>query len=293
VTKQQTFVDQGGDGWRADDLDGNWWQTCPHCGLDAACRLRPDTIHYADMWCGACRTHRWLKTPRIMIMSTDVQNSVPTPAIDNPWEIPVTTGGGGDYELCPAGNYPGTIIALIDAGFHDAQNQKDGSTYQRRILIIAFEITKRNKDGKPFVLADRQTWSMSNNSNFYALVTNLTGPKKEGERFDPRVLAGMPVMVQVTNNTVQDRKGKDKVYHNIGTVAQFPEGLPFPTPSRPPLIWSVMEGKPVPDVSWLPYVYGETVAGIIASSHEYKAGRVPQSRPEPAAATADGNDIPF
>jgi hypothetical protein len=142
------------------------------------------------------------------------------------------------------------------------------------------------------VLADRQTWSMSNNSNFYALVTNLTGPKKEGERFDPRVLAGMPVMVQVTNNTVTDKKGKDKTYHNIGTVAQFPEGLPFPTPSRPPLIWSVMEGKPVPDVSLAALRLRRDRGRHHRQQPRVPGRQSPQSRPEPAPAAADGR-CPF
>ena len=218
-------------------------------------------------------------------MSTGTQ--APTTAQD-PWKIPVTTGGQGDFELCPAGNYPGTIVALIDAGFHDAQDMKSGKPYERRILIVAFEITKKKKDGTGFILAERFTWSMANNSNFFQLACNLTGPKREGETFDPRVLVGMPVMVQVTNSTVE-KNGKSNTYHNIGTVAQFPEGLPVPIPTRPGITWSVMEGKPKPELSWLPYVYGESVSGIIDKSAEAKAGRIPAA----GAVEVEENKPPF
>ena len=61
-------------------------------------------------------------------------------------------------------------------------------------------LPKKKKDGSPFILAERYTWSMSNNAHFYTLAVNLTGAKKEGERFDPRTLLGKFVMVQVTNN---------------------------------------------------------------------------------------------
>lgn len=188
----------------------------------------------------------------------------------NPWLMEAGVGGDGEYVLCPAGNYPGTIIAIIDIGHHDDVN-KNGKQINVHRLIVAFGLAKKRPDGKPYILVERYTWSMSDVSNFYKLACGVTGTKyKTGEQFDPRRLAGMPCMIQVTNST----KG-EKVYHNIAGAAQFPEGLPPPIPTCTPLVWSVFDRTPIPDTSWIPYVYGDSVASLIESSDESKAGLIP------------------
>ncbi len=194
--------------------------------------------------------------------------------ITDPWSMDVTTkNGNGDYVLCPAGNYAGTIVGLFDVG-HQAGTNKDGSTYDRRQLVLVFELAKKRPDGKPFVLAERYTWSMSNKSNFYGLACSLTGITfKDGDKFDPRKLLGMACMVQVSNTAPND---KGKQYHNIAGVAMFPEGLPAPQPSVAPVCWSIFEGTPLPECSWVPYVYGESVPVMVESSTEFKAGTCPR-----------------
>jgi hypothetical protein len=271
-------------------VETDWWADCPRCGREAPCKLRPDTKLYAELWCWHCLHIHWLEKPKREEhpMSTAMMDGTTY----DPWSMEVKTAGGGEYELCPAGNYPACICAMIDVGNHDA-NDKDGKPYQRRQLVLAFELAKKRKDGTPFVLAERYTWSMSNNSHFYTLATNLTGAKREGERFDPRVLLGKFVMVQVTNNE-STKNGKTKTYHNVGAVAQFPEGLPTPQSVRTPVAWSVMQDEPPPDTGWLPYVYGESVAKMIENSHEFRAGRVPKSAAHATAiAAGKDDDIPF
>lgn len=271
-------------------LETDWWDICPKCGGEAPCKLRPDTRFYAELWCWACLHLHWLKRPEKE--SKEMATVTTTQAPYDPWSMEVTTAGSGDYELCPAGNYPAQICAMIDVGHHDANNN-DGKPYQRRLLVLAYELTKKKKDGSPFILAERYTWSMSNNANFYSLAINLTGPKKEGERFDPRTLLGMFVMVQVTNQETT-KNGKSKTYHNVGTVAQFPEGLPAPQATRTPIVWSVMQGDPPPDTSWIPWIFGESVGKLIENSHEFKAGKVPRSAADAAAKPAgQGSDVPF
>lgn len=266
-------------------VETDWWDACPRCGHEAPCKLRPDAKYYAELWCWSCLHLQRLQRPKKE--SESMATATATTTAYDPWQMEVTTGGGGEYELCPPGNYPACICALVDVGHHDA-NDKDGNPYQRRLLVLGYELAKKKKDGKPFILAERYTWSMSNNANFYTLAVNLTGPKKEGERFDPRTLVGMFVMVQVTNQETT-KNGKTKTYHNVGTVAQFPEGLPTPQATRTPMAWSVMENQPPPDTSWLPYVYGESVAKMIEASHEFKAGKVPATA---AAAVLSEEDRP-
>jgi hypothetical protein len=225
-------------------------------------------------------------------MSATAEMTAPVVASD-PWEMEVGAGGsGGDYVLCPPGNYPANIIGLVVVGHQDETNDK-GESYQSLKLVLAFRLAKKRPDGKPFILAEKYTWSMKNTSNFYALACGLTGKKyQDGEKFNPKSILGICCMVQVAN--ASGKKDPSKTYHNIAGVAQFPEGLPAPMVDSPPLAWAVFDGKPLPDVSWIPHVYGESVAKMVESSAEWKAGKVPTGPPK-----ADGNgatkdsDIPF
>ncbi len=210
-------------------------------------------------------------------MSTPDTMAIPA-ATNDPWEMEVGTGGS-DYENCPPGNYPGNVVALIDVGMQQ-ETSKDGEAFQARKLVVAFKLVKKDSKGKPFVVAERYTWSMRDNSNFYALASGLTGRKfAQGETFSPKSIAGMPCMVQIIARDGRDKKGNARTYSNIGSVAQFPEGLPFPTVDSPPLCWSVREGKPLPDVSWVPRVYGDDVAKMVRESDEYAKGLIPEVKP--------------
>ena len=101
---------------------------------------------------------------------------------------------------------------------------------------------------------------MNDSANWYKLVSGLTGKKfAEGDKFDPRSVLGMPCMLMITNSIVS-REGKDKTYHNVESIAQFPDGFPFPTQYRPPVCWSILEGiDKMPPLGWVPYIYGETL----------------------------------
>jgi hypothetical protein len=235
-------------------------------------------------------------------MSTGTQTAPDTTY--DPWEMEVGGAGGqGDYVLCPAGNYPATIVGLLDVGHHPATNDK-GESYDSRKLLVVFELAEQRPDGKPFVLAERYTWSMKSNSNFYSLASNLTGRSfAEGDRFDPRTLLGQAVMCQVVHKAVQKEKGT-KTYHNIGSITQYPKGLPKPAPTITPVAWSALSGQALPDLPWVPHVYGESLGDLVTASREYQAGKIPpiaKANGKPATSTAtaaassggDDNSIPF
>src|SRR5262245_46269249 len=124
-----------------------------------------------------------------------------TATIDD-WTMEVPKPGQGDYVLCPAGNFPATIIAVIDVGTHEETNQNNREARKVRKVVLAFELKKQKPDGKPFILADRYTWSMSEKAKFYGIVCGVIGRKfREGEKFDPRMLLGTAVMLNVSNDT--------------------------------------------------------------------------------------------
>lgn len=211
-------------------------------------------------------------------MATQPTQSKSPQSPKNPWEMKVGSGSSDGYEyvLCPPDNYPGTIVGIYDIG-HQHVKLKDGTEQDVRKIVVVFELSeKRPTDGKPFILLERYTWSMRDNSNFYALVKNVTGSTfRDGETFNPLSLMGTHVMVGVTNTQAGER-----TYHNVGSVGRFPKSFPAPPEPVTKLIaWSVLSGEPFPrEAESLPFVYGKSIYTLATESSEWKS-RVAPSAP--------------
>jgi hypothetical protein len=225
--------------------------------------------------------------------------SIPSPAMNtngnkatsNPWDIPVGGGGaGGEYVCCPPGNFPGTIVGIFDIGYQAEKDMKTQTLVERRKVVLIYELAKKQPDGKPFVLAKRYTWSMNEKSNLYKDVTNITGARfKEGEKFNPLSLLGVPVMVNVTNT-----QSGEKTYHDITALSQFPEGFTVPTPTHEQTAWSVCTNEPFPDgMEWLPFVYGKSIKTLAEESVEFKNRSDDPIATSTASNPGTDDDIPF
>lgn len=196
---------------------------------------------------------------------------------DQIWEQEASKGGEqGDWETCPAGNFPATIVGLFDVGTQKEFDRQKNETYEVRQLVLVLELIEEDSKGKNFYQAKKFTWSMRDNSNWYKLVTALTGKKfAEGEKFDPRKLMGLPCMAMVVHTNGTTKKGKAATFANLETISQFPKGFPAPAKHRDPVCWSVSEGKSLPDVAWVPNLYGKSVTTLAESSKEYAKGMMP------------------
>jgi hypothetical protein len=195
-------------------------------------------------------------------------------------------GQGGDWENPPEGNHPARVSALIAVGSHDA-NANDGSVYQRKIAIIAFELACTKKDGSRFTVAKDFTLTLALNGNLYALVKTLAGAKAIGEGFDPSWIVNRPCMVQITHST---GKKPDSVYANIQAVTALPSGLKHPAGQCD--VWDIDDfaTAPLPDLSRIPRVYHHGLSRMLSTrewieqSHEMEGKRLP--------ARANGDPVP-
>ncbi len=203
----------------------------------------------------------------------------------DPWEMQTSTGGpAGDWELCPAGNFPGTIVGLFDVGLHEKES--DSGVYEARQFVLVIESTKKTSKGARFYFSKMYTGSMRDNSNFYKLVSSLTGRKfAEGEKFNPKSLVGMPVFANVTQSEVE-KNGKKKTYHNLENITAWPEDFPLPdkVSFRTPVVWSVRDGTPRPDCSWVPPIFGKDISRLVSMSKEFKQGAVGATTEAPTRA---------
>lgn len=213
---------------------------------------------------------------------------IPDASTYDPFEMTVPAAGQGDFEPCPPGNQVGTIVALFDVGTHDEDFK--GKVAEKRKMVVCFELQKKKKDGAHFVLSKMYTMSMADKGNWYKLVTGISARRfKEGEKFTARSMIGTPCMIMVTNET-KTVENKEKTYVNIETISQFPEGFDIPKDYRPPVVWSMHFGTPLPDTSWVPHVYGQTIKGILEESKEFAAGKITfAAEPPKEEAPADPN----
>lgn len=182
----------------------------------------------------------------------------------SPWKKKVSESGDGDFVPCPPGNHPGRVAAIFDVGHHaEVFNGKAKDTQK---LVIVFELSKKDSNGKPYCMAVRYTFSTNEKSNFFKVVQSMLGRAfQPGEEIDVESLLGLVVLVNVVH-----KPSGDKTYANVTSVSCYPEGMPQPTFQHEPILWSIQElpGRPFPEQGWLPRVYGKPIKQVVEESRE-------------------------
>jgi hypothetical protein len=180
-----------------------------------------------------------------------------------------------EFELCPPGNHFGSVICLVDAGWHDENDSKTGAVFSIRKLIVGYELSVNKKDGSPFYFAETMSLSLTQGSKLYKLCEKLQGGLAVGSTVSVRGLLGRPCLVEITHTEGKSKSGESRTYPKLNGVSSVPQGMPPIPPRRAPLIWSVAEGTPIPDIGFLPQIYGDKPVDIVRSSKEFKEGKVP------------------
>jgi len=211
-------------------------------------------------------------------------------ANSNPF-APKATNKSADFEQCPAGNYPGLLVALIDEGTHYASYQNQPERKVRKIFFV-FEVEAPGKDG-----ADRRFYIgadfsmgydsagglvMGKKSNLRKLMEGWSGkPYADGEVPEFTKALGRPCLI----NVIHEPRG-DRSYARLASVSRPVKGMAAITPTRSPFSYIADSKDPVPGASddekseWLPRVYGERIHTIIGRSLEKGGtGRKGDSRP--------------
>jgi hypothetical protein len=208
----------------------------------------------------------------------------------NPLKMKASNGGGGgSFDLCPAGNYPGHLVAIYDLGTHDGEYK--GKARQTRKIFLAWELSGEMKpDGSPYVIGKEYSLSFTEKSNLRLMFEQWRGKKfSDNEEFEVDKALGKPCLVNVTHRT-----SGDKSYHEIGSIGNLPKGMTAPSRVNDLVMYLIENGTP-PAVEWLPYSFGEHPADIAARSLE-KTGKPIFSAPASGSSTANAladEDIPF
>jgi hypothetical protein len=188
---------------------------------------------------------------------------------------PTKGGDGKPFEVLPAGTWRGVIAAVIDLGSHykkfkaKKEGEKDSEGWRREIYVV-IQTAKRKTDGTPFYIGHQYTLSLVDTANLRGVYVALIGPVPASADADVTCLLGKPCSVQVTNTT----KG-EKVYANVKAIGPYPaddETPAPPKPAEPPLLYLLAGGQPFEEPAWMPRIYGQKVADVIAMSRERGGG---------------------
>lgn len=136
--------------------------------------------------------------------------------------ITASVGGGGDFELVPAGVYLARCYKMIDIGTQQVSSKKFG-TKEIRQVILSWELLQDDdgakvtmEDSRPFSISKTYTLSMNSKSNLRKDLDSWRGvPFKdsEAEGFDITKLLDKFCKLQVVHNV-----SGDKTYANVGSI---------------------------------------------------------------------------
>jgi hypothetical protein len=130
--------------------------------------------------------------------------------------------GGGDFELAPEGNHVAVCYMVVDLGVQQT------SFGEKHKILIGWELVNEPmKDGRPFVISQQYTASLSEKANLRRDLESWRGrkfTKEELDGFDVSNVVGVPCMISVVHS-----ESNDKHYANVGSVAGLPKGMDKPT----------------------------------------------------------------
>jgi hypothetical protein len=203
-----------------------------------------------------------------------------------PSTLPPETGG--DFELPPEGNHLAVCYRVIDLGTQKVEYL--GEVKHQRKIMVSWELPhEAMKDGRPFSVHQRYTWSMNEKAKLRHDLEAWRGKPFEPKDFGPQGfnilnIIGKGCMIQVMH---ESRNGK--TYANIKAVASLMKGSTAPEPVNERVFFDLDE-RPLDEVTL--GKLSEGLKKIIMASPEYQDA----VRGAPPAGNAGGDlddEIPF
>lgn len=156
----------------------------------------------------------------------------------------VSSSGGGDFELVPAGLYVARCYRIIDLGTQTTNWM--GKEKQSKKVMLSWELLDddvRMKDGRPFAVHKNYTASLGEKATLRADLESWRNKKftdAELESFDLKNVLGAYCQIQV----VHDEEGK---YANVQSIVTYKPpkdaqgGSIWPEPVNPDLAFDIDE----------------------------------------------------
>lgn len=194
-----------------------------------------------------------------------------------------------DFVPPPAGTHLAVCYRFIDLGTQETEYQ--GQKKHQRKVLMGWELPDElMEDGKPFVIQQRYTWSMSDKAKLRADLESWRGrafEEKDFGTFNIKNVLGKPCVLTIVH-TVKN----GKTYANIAAVGKPMKGMNSPQPVNPIQYFSLEDFDAT--------VYATLSQGlqaVVAKSPEFQKltnGHHDEGEPEQRPGEHDdGLDIPF
>lgn len=202
---------------------------------------------------------------------------------------------GADFELPPAGAHIAVCYRVIDLGTQETTFK--GQKKHTHQILISWELPDEPmRDGRPFSVHKRYTYSSNEKANLRKDLESWRGKKFEDAEFGTWDI-GTIISAGCMINIVHDDKG-DKVYANIASIMRLPKGTKATPPANATVVFSL---DPEEFDSGIFEKLGDNLCSQIAKSPEYAkaTGNVSLRRDDPPLPSEDGygatddSDIPF
>lgn len=134
---------------------------------------------------------------------------------------------GGDFELAPAGTHLAVCYRVIDLGTQTTTFNNQPK--QQHKIQVNWELAdEKMKDGRPFIVSNRYTWSMSEKATLRKHLESWRGKAFADTDFGPtgfniKNIIGKGCLLTITHS---ERDGKH--YANIGSVGKLMKGMVTP-----------------------------------------------------------------
>lgn len=195
------------------------------------------------------------------------------------------SSGGGDFRVCPAGTHPATLVAILDIGTHAETFQ--GKTTDHRKVVLCFDVHPENEE--PIVVIRDYTLSFNEKSALRGLVEKWRGTAfKEDEEFEIPTLLGKTCFVQIT----QKQSLNNRTYARLDGVMKAPKGAQVPKSEHKPVLWSVEDGQPFPELGYEAWLRGTELKELVKQAKEARPGNG-NGQKQPAGASATADEEPF
>lgn len=131
-----------------------------------------------------------------------------------------------DFELVSPGTYLAFCYRVIDLGTQKQIDTFHGNReVERRKIMLAWELDELMKDGRPFSMQRRYTWSMGDKATLRKDLEGWRGvPFKETDfgrgGFNIKNVLAKPCMLSVVHSVAGDR-----TYSNIASVSSVPKQM--------------------------------------------------------------------
>jgi hypothetical protein len=126
-----------------------------------------------------------------------------------------------ENKVCPLGTKDAVIVQIVDLG------TKTGEWGEQYWMKYVFEVQDKNDPDEPFLITTNLTLSLAPKSNLRKMLVKIRNRDFTEEEIDTykkdlsvlfKKMLGVGCMISVIENKGKNKKGEDKVYHNVADV---------------------------------------------------------------------------